>query len=57
MDIKEHLNHTDKGDQTRITALRKRLAKAQQVVGKHVPPNTSLVDELIVERRDAARLE
>jgi AbrB family looped-hinge helix DNA binding protein len=44
-------------DELRMTTLRQRLAKAQQVVRKHVPRNTSLVDELIAERREAARRE
>lgn len=44
-------------DELRITTLRQRLAKAQQIVRKHVPPTTSLVDELIKERREAARRE
>ena len=44
-------------DELRITTLRQRLAKAQQLVNKHVPPTTSLVDELIAERREAARRE
>jgi AbrB family looped-hinge helix DNA binding protein len=38
-----------------ITALRQRVVKAQQLVRKHVAPTTSLVDELIAERREAAR--
>jgi AbrB family looped-hinge helix DNA binding protein len=41
----------------RITTLRQRLAKAQQLVRKHVAPTTSLVDELIAERREAAKRE
>jgi AbrB family looped-hinge helix DNA binding protein len=44
-------------DELRITTLRQRLAKAQQLVRKHVAPATSLVDELIAERRQAARRE
>jgi AbrB family looped-hinge helix DNA binding protein len=44
-------------DELRITTLRQRLAKAQQLVHKHVPRTTSLVDELIAERREAARRE
>jgi AbrB family looped-hinge helix DNA binding protein len=44
-------------DELRITSLRQRLAKAQQLVHKHVPSSTSLVDELIAERREAARRE
>lgn len=39
----------------RITTLRQRLAKAQQLVRKRVAPTMSLVDELISERRRAAR--
>jgi AbrB family looped-hinge helix DNA binding protein len=41
----------------RITTLRQRLAKAQQLVRKRVAPTTSLVDELISERRRAAQRE
>jgi AbrB family looped-hinge helix DNA binding protein len=41
----------------RITTLRQRLAKAQQLVRKHIAPSTSLADELIAERREAARRE
>jgi hypothetical protein len=37
--------------------LRQRLAKAQQLVRAHVGPKTSLVDELIAERREAAKRE
>jgi AbrB family looped-hinge helix DNA binding protein len=44
-------------DELRMTTLRQRLAKAQQLVRKHVARNTSLVDELIAERREAARRE
>ena len=44
-------------DELRITSLRQRLAKAQKLVRKHVPRTTSLVDELIAERREAARRE
>jgi len=44
-------------DELRITTLRQRLAKAQQFVHKHVPGTISLVDELIAERREAARRE
>jgi AbrB family looped-hinge helix DNA binding protein len=41
----------------RITTLRQRLATAQQLVCKHVAPTTSLVDELIADRREAGRRE
>jgi AbrB family looped-hinge helix DNA binding protein len=44
-------------DELRITTLQQRLAKAQQWVRKHVAPGTSLSDELIAERREAARRE
>jgi AbrB family looped-hinge helix DNA binding protein len=44
-------------EELRITTLRQRLAKAQQLVRKHVSPNVSLVDELIAERREASRRE
>ncbi|HXM66212.1 MAG TPA: AbrB/MazE/SpoVT family DNA-binding domain-containing protein [Candidatus Acidoferrum sp.] len=41
----------------RITIMQRRLAKSQQLLRKHVAPIRSLVDELIGERRDAARRE
>jgi AbrB family looped-hinge helix DNA binding protein len=44
-------------DELRITTLRQRLARAQQWVRSHVAPGTSLADELIAERREAARRE
>jgi AbrB family looped-hinge helix DNA binding protein len=44
-------------DELRITTLRQRLAKAQKLIRKHVAPTTSLVDELIADRREAARRE
>jgi AbrB family looped-hinge helix DNA binding protein len=44
-------------NELRITTLRQRLAKAQQLVRKHVPATRSLVKELIAERREAARRE
>jgi len=44
-------------DELRITTLRQRLAKARRLVRAHVAPTTSLVDELIAERREAARRE
>lgn len=44
-------------DELRITTLKARLKWAQQLVRKHVKPGTSLVDELIAERREAAGRE
>ena len=44
-------------DELRITTLKRRLQRAQRLVRKHVKPGTSLVDELIAERREAARNE
>jgi AbrB family looped-hinge helix DNA binding protein len=44
-------------DELRITTLRQRLAKAQQLVRAHVPPTSSLADEIIAERREAERRE
>jgi AbrB family looped-hinge helix DNA binding protein len=44
-------------DELRITTLRQRLAKAQQLVRAHVPPTTSLADEIIAERRETERRE
>jgi len=44
-------------DELRITTLRRRVERAQRLVRKHVKPGTSLVDELIAERRETARNE
>ena len=44
-------------DELRITTLKRNLARAQRLVRKHVKPGTSLVNELIAERRKAARHE
>ena len=40
-------------DELRITTLKRNLERAQRLVRKHVKPGTSLVDELIRERREA----
>jgi AbrB family looped-hinge helix DNA binding protein len=44
-------------DELRITTPRQRLARAQQLVRKHVAQSRSLADELIAERREAAQRE
>jgi AbrB family looped-hinge helix DNA binding protein len=44
-------------DELRITTLKRRIQRAQRLVRKHVKPGQSLVDELIAERRAAARDE
>jgi AbrB family looped-hinge helix DNA binding protein len=44
-------------DELRITTMKRRIERAQKRVRKHVKPGTSLVDELIAERREAARNE
>jgi AbrB family looped-hinge helix DNA binding protein len=46
-----------KDDELRITTLKRRVERAQRLVRKHVKRGTSLVDELIAERREAARNE
>ena len=40
-----------------ITTLRHRIERAQRLVRKYVKPGVSLADELIAERRAAARKE
>ena len=45
------------GNELRITTLKHNIERAQRLVRKHVKPGTSLVDELIAERREAARHE
>ena len=44
-------------DELRITTLKRRLERAQRLVRQHIKPGASLVDELIAERREAARNE
>ena len=44
-------------DELRITTLKRRVERAQRLVRKHVKRGTSLVDELIAERRKAGRNE
>jgi len=44
-------------DELRITTLKRRIERAQRLVRKHLKPGTSLVDELIAERREAAKNE
>lgn len=44
-------------DELRIITLKRSIERAQRLVRKHVKPGTSLVDELIAERRRAARNE
>lgn len=44
-------------DELRITTARLRLAKARALVRKYIPADTSLSDELIAERREAAKRE
>ena len=44
-------------NELRITTLKRRIERAQRLVRQHVKPDTSLVDELIAERREAARNE
>jgi AbrB family looped-hinge helix DNA binding protein len=40
-----------------ILSLKRRIERAQRLVRQHVKPGTSLVDELIAERRQAAKRE
>ena len=44
-------------DELRITSQKNRLARAQRLIRKYVKPGRSLADELIAERREAARKE
>jgi AbrB family looped-hinge helix DNA binding protein len=44
-------------DELRITTLKRNIERAQRLVRKHVKRGTSLVDELIAGRREAARNE
>jgi AbrB family looped-hinge helix DNA binding protein len=44
-------------DELRITTLKRRLEQAQRHVRRYVKPGRSLADELISERREAAKRE
>jgi hypothetical protein len=55
--MRERRPRRDKKQESRTKTLRLRLAKAQRAIRKQVPPNVSLVDELIAERREEARRE
>jgi AbrB family looped-hinge helix DNA binding protein len=45
------------GDELRIITLKRNIERAQRLVRNHMKPGTSLVDELIAERRESARNE
>jgi AbrB family looped-hinge helix DNA binding protein len=44
-------------DEVRITTIRARIKRAQRHARRYVKPGVSLVDELIAERREAAKRE
>ena len=44
-------------DELRISTLKRRIERAQRLVRRHVKPGSSLEDELIEERREAAKRE
>lgn len=46
-----------KDDEIRITTMQRRIERAQRHVRQYVKPGVSLVDELIAERREAAKRE
>jgi AbrB family looped-hinge helix DNA binding protein len=44
-------------DELRIMTLKRRLERAQESIRRYIKPGRSLVDELIAERREAAKRE
>ncbi len=44
-------------DELRITTMKRRLERARRRIRQYVKPGVSLADELIAERRDAAKRE
>ena len=44
-------------DELHISTLKRRLERAQRMLKRHLRPGESLVEELISERREAARRE
>jgi len=53
--MKERRSTIEENRRQQRAILRKRLAKAQQLLQKRVPSTVSLVDELIAERREESR--
>ncbi|HZC23504.1 MAG TPA: AbrB/MazE/SpoVT family DNA-binding domain-containing protein [Candidatus Binatia bacterium] len=45
------------GDELRMTTMKRRLERAQRRARQYLKPGVSLVDELIAERREAAKRE
>ena len=45
------------GDQVQITTMKRNLERARRRIGEYVKPGVSLADELIAERRAAAKRE
>lgn len=46
-----------KDDEIRVTTMQRRIERAQRRARQYVKPGVSLVDELIAERREAAKRE
>jgi AbrB family looped-hinge helix DNA binding protein len=44
-------------DGLKITTMKQRIARAQRRARKYIKPGTSLVDEFLAERREAAKRE
>ena len=44
-------------DELRITTMKHRIELAKRLLRRHIKPGTSLVDDLIAERRKAAKRE
>lgn len=44
-------------DELRITTMKRRIERAQRRIRRYVKPGVSLADELIAERREAAKRE
>lgn len=44
-------------DELRIMTLKRRIERAQESIRRYIKPGRSLVDELIAERREAAKRE
>lgn len=48
---------TIEGDVLKIESYRSRVRRVQESLAKYIPPDRSLADELITERREEARRE
>ena len=57
VDIGDEIILRMEDDELRITTMQKRLERARRRIRQYVKPGVSLADELVAERREAAKRE